>query len=442
MRWVVLVGVMLGGCGARGPVWPAGEGSHTVPLVLAWQPSRLLVEVAINGIGPMLFVVDTGVTASRVRPDVAERLGLRRVGDPTRGRRVVAPRFAMGDLVLREVVLRVDEGLLGELYGRPVVGVVGVEVWAGRRLEHDRGAGVLRLPGAGAAVPAGAGEVSVGVGVPTLPVRIAGEAVRLRFASGRAASALTWAAARRVGAAGEAPVVMVDGVATGQGSGQGPWQVIEEAVDDGHLGLPGLAGLDWRLDAARGRFLVWPAASEATHFKRFGPLPCAGRDCLHATIAAVERGRVTVAFAEPTGSADDRPAHRPAHRLPERYWLRVDLGAPGRPFGALVQLRARPAGIEGPLTAVLDDDRIGPASIRPVGAVIDVLDVVPVDRPCAGVVCLHRQEGDAADSFVESSAAAVGGPGHDTGSAPALRDGAGGRSPGSESDPQRPTRER
>lgn len=397
MRGGVFLALLLAGCGAARPVWPeaAAEASYTVPLVMAWHPARLLVEVAINGIGPMLFAVDTGAAASRIRPDVAERLRLRRVGDPTRGRRVAADRLALGELELRAVPFEVDEALLGELYGRPVVGVLGVDAFAGHRLEHDRGAGVLRFPPPGAPLPAGAGTVTIAPhGVPVLPVTIAGERLRLRFASGRTASALTAAAARRVGEAEGEPAVLIDGVA----AAPGPWQIVERAAEDGHLGLSGLAGLGWRLDAARGRFSVWSAPPAPARFTRFGPLPCEPSACIDATVAAVEPGRITVAFA----AADER--------LPERFWLRVDLGTVERPLGALVQLRRRPEGLDGPLTATLDDDDIRPGRVRAVGAPVDVLDVVPVDRPCPGVVCLHRQEGDATDSFVESSAAAVGTP--------------------------------
>lgn len=394
MRCAILA-LLLAGCGAARPVWPdaAAEVSYTVPLVMAWHPARLLVEVAIDGIGPMLFVVDTGAARSRIRPDVAERLRLPRLGDPTRGRRVAAERLALGELVLRGVPFEVDEALLGELYGRPVVGVLGVDAFAGHRLEHDRAAGVLRLPPPGAPLPAGAVTVTIAPdAAPVLPVTIAGERLRLRFQSGRTASALTAAAARRVGGAEGEPTVIIDGVA----AAPGPWQIIERAPEDGHLGLSGLAGLGWRLDAAGGRFSVWPAPPAPARFARFGPLPCDPASCIDATVVAVEPGRITVAFADPDT------------RLPDRYWLRVELGTVEQPLGALVQLRPRPAGLDGVLTATLDDDDIRPGRVRAVGAPVDVLDIVPVDRPCPGVVCLHRQEGDAADSFVESSPPAVG----------------------------------
>lgn len=414
-RWValgVLAALIAGaaGCGGARPVWPADAGAktYTVPLVIAWRPARLLVEGSVDGVGPMLLVVDTGAARSRLRRDVVEQLGLPSVGDPMRGRRVRAERLALGELALRGVTFAVAREGLGELYGRPVMGVLGVDVFAGRRLEYDREAGLLRVPPAGAPTPPAA--VGVGVardGPPRVAVEVAGVPLDLRFHSGMAGSTLHPSSAQRVadalgeGGGGE-PVLTVAGLAAGEGA----WRVERGVTRDGVLGLSGLAGLSWRLDLAEGRFSAWRAGEGARRFERFEGLPCTV-ECVRPTIAAVESGRVTLSI-EGAASA-----------LPPGYALRVDLGRPGRPFGALLQHRARVEGGDAPATTTLFDASIEPGVIRAVGQPIEVLDVVVVDHVCKGLVCLERQVGDSADTFVESSPPAGGSVDPDPGVAPA-----------------------
>lgn len=399
-RWVrratlaLATAALAAGCGGTHPVWPADAGAMTAPLVLAWRPARLLVEGSVDGVGPMLLLVDTGAARSRLRADVVERLGLPSVGDPTRGRRVRAERLTLGALTLRGVTFGVARGALGELYGRPVVGVLGVDLFAGHRLEYDRAAGVLRWPPADAPTPAGAVSVEVARDAPPqVPVEVAGEALDLWFHSGTAASALHPSAAKRVAdAVGEGAAALTIG---GVRAGDGAWRVEAGIARDGVLGLSGVSGLSWRLDLADGRLTVWPAEEDARRFERFEGLPCT-TECVRATVAAVERGRVTLSI------------DGPATALPPGYALRVDLGAAGQPFGAVLQHRARTADDDQPATATLVDASIDPDTIRAVGRAVDVLDVVVVDHVCKGLVCLERQVGDSADTFVESSPPAGG----------------------------------
>lgn len=399
MRVLALVALLLVGCGAR-PEWPAGaeERTWTVPLVTAWRPARLLVEVRIDGSGPLLMGLDTTRAVGTLRPDVVERLRLRRAGDPTRGARVEAGRVALGDIALRRVRFEVDDASHGVLFGRPVVGLLGTDWFAGRRLEHDPTVGVLRVVAGDASDRA---EATVAVtadgGGWRVPVELGGVALRPLLATNADGSALGPALAQEVveAAAEGAPTgaVRIGGL---EAAG-GPWRVIEGA-GQGLLSLTGLHGLGWRLDSAAGRFGVWRALPGPGRFARFGPLPDCGAGfagCMAGRVQAVAKGRVELVFDAPT------------QRLPERFWLRVDLGPPGRPYWALVQLGARPAAAPGDLVAVLENGDIEPGRIRAVGAAIEVVDVVPGDRPCGGVVCLDRQEGDAAELIMESSAPTV-----------------------------------
>lgn len=398
MRGIVALalGGLLAGCGAL-PEWPVGAQARawTVPLVMAWRPSRLLIEVRIDGAAPMLMALDTTRETGSLRPDVVDRLRLRRTGDPTRGARVEAGRVAFGDIELRGVQFTVESAAHGTLFGRPVVGLLGTDWFAGRRLEHDPTAGVLRV------VPLDApprAEAEVGVraddGGWRVPIELAGVSLEPLLATNADGSALGPDQARAV----------VEAAADGRPSGaaliggmqaaDGPWQVVEGA-GDGLLSPTGLHGLGWRLDTRAERLGVWRALPGPARFGRFGPLPDCGPGfsaCISGRIHAVAAGRVELVF------------ERPERTLPERFWLRVDLGPKGRPYWALVQLGRRPPKAPGALTAVLEDARLGPARIRPVGAAVDVVDVVPGDRPCGGVVCLDRQEGDAAELIMESSA--------------------------------------
>lgn len=390
---VSLLVSLLIGCGAR-PEWPADAGarSYTVPLVMAWRPTRALVEVRIDGGAPMLMVLDTTRDIGSLPPDVVDRLKLSRVGDPTRGARVRAHRVELGEVTLRGVHFAVEPRSHGLLFGRPIMGLLGNDWFAGRRLMHDPTAGVLRVVPEDVEPPASA-VVDLEPASPgwRVPVSMAGIDFRPLLDSDAPTGALDRALAMRIlEAARQAPSV---GLSIGGFMARpGPWRVAEGGGDV--LSLTGLHGLGWRLDSDRDQLHVWPALPGPARFARFGPQPDCGprfASCLVGRVTAVKPGRVDLAF------------ETPAQFLDERFWMRIDLGPPGRPYSALVQLRPRPAGSEGPLRAHLEDQRIEAGQIAPPGTPVSVLDIVPVDRPCGGVICLHRQEGDAAELIMESS---------------------------------------
>lgn len=385
-------------CGAPAPEWPADAAarSWSIPLVMAWRPERALVEVAIDGSAPLLMAVDTTRAIGTLLPDVAARLGLPRAGDPTRGARVMAETVRIGEVALRRVPFSVESGAHGELFGRPVVGALGWDWFAGRTLEYDRDAGLLRVLAADEPERA-QGTVGVEREGPRwrLPVELAGVRIEPALATAAPAGVLPERAARAVAeaideAGGDPAIPAVIG---GVAAHPGPWRV-GGGAGEGRLSLTDLGGLSWRLDTAARRFTVWRAAGDAARFARFGPLPDCGADfaeCLSGRVAAVAPGRAELAFDPP------------ARFVPERYWFRVDLGPPGRPYWALVQLRPRPPGVDGPLTATIEASAVRPERLRAVGEPVDVVDLVPGDRPCGGVICLYRQEGDAAELIVESS---------------------------------------
>lgn len=394
------------GCGGQQLVWPddSATASYAVPLVLAWRPARPLVELSIDGSPPLLALIDTGADRSALPERLAARLGLPRVGDPTRGARVRA-----GTVVLdpegrapvavggaRFAVLGLDR--FGEVYGRPVEVRLGADWVAGRALVHDPDAGVLRFAPSGAEAEPQHAVVELddaGQGW-SAPVTVGGVELELRVASGATASGLSPSATEAV----REKVGRVDPAELGIGAAT-PWPARWLAADDapyadGWLGFTALVDHGWRLDAGTRLLHVWPARGGAARFARFPEVPDCGermQRCLSGVIDRVRGGVVELRF------------ERPEVHVSTDYWLRVDLGVPGRPFTVLVQLRPRPAVAEsaGALTAQVEDPRLVPGRVRPEGAPIDVVDLVPAERPCPGVVCIQRQEGDSADALVESS---------------------------------------
>lgn len=395
MRAVALwvAAVLLAGCGAR-PQWPADADARafTVPLVMAWRPTRLLVEVRIDRSPPMLMALDTTRETGVLPPDVARQLALPAVGDPTRGARVMAGRVELGDVELRGVPFAVEPGSHGLLFGRPVMGLLGTDWFAGRRMQHDPAAGVLRFVPAEVPPPVGG---SVGIerdgAAWRVPASMAGVAIEPVLDTDTSTGHLTRGRAEAVlSAAGQATSVGVQ--VGGLTAHPGPWRLALDGPDT--LSLTGLHGLGWRLDTAAERLFVWPAPDGPARFERFGPQPDCGprlARCLSGRVDAVREGRVDLVFDEPV------------HHLAPRFWMRIDLGPPGRPYSALVQIRPRAPGTDGPLVAHLEDGRVRPERIRPVGAAVHMLDIVPGDHPCSGLICLHRQEGDAAELIMESS---------------------------------------
>lgn len=98
----------LGGLALAGPAL-ARRSAITVPITVG---TRVLMDVTLNGEGPMPFAVDTGAVVSGVRQAVADRLGL------TRLRRVTLngasfPLYGVDEIVYGGTVRQADASLFG-----------------------------------------------------------------------------------------------------------------------------------------------------------------------------------------------------------------------------------------------------------------------------------------------------------------------------------------
>ncbi|MCA9546207.1 MAG: aspartyl protease family protein [Myxococcales bacterium] len=377
LAWAALLTLTSCGGPPPPPGWhPTAEHAVTVPLVVAWRAARPLIEAHLNGQGPYLFVVDTGTAGGVISRPLAESLALPAVGDPARGARAVQADVALGPLTLTGARLAVvDLAEVGRLDERPVAGILGTHLLAGGALRLDPDAGTLTLyrseppptPASATALPLtalpdGRLEVTAQVG-PHTPA--------LLVATGLPACALppdgdAWAALQpparglpRVAPVGLGPTREPCAVFPGPASvgyavlGQGPLQITTQPP----------------------RLARWPAAASGAHLRRYPDLPDCGagfQGCLRGRIAVVE-GRLQVRI------------ERPQVALPDRYWLRINVGRPESPVGLLVKPGAAQAG---PVQA---DARVPylPDLMRPVGAAVDVVDVVPLARHCPGEVCLR-----------------------------------------------------
>lgn len=377
MRAIALL-VLLAGCGARGPTWPAKTGTWTAPLVDAWRPDRLLVEARVQGVGPFLFAVDPTVEGATLSAPLAALLKVEGAGDPARGPRARVA-FTLGDLALTDVpTTLVDVPEVDRFFERPVVGVLGDALLRGGALEVDRSRGLLVLHRGPVDAPPGA-RVEPAAGA-RLEVEVAGETTRCRLALAAPVALLPPAEAEardlepvqeaprgRTGTrpiAWRAPTLLAGHVA----------ETLFVAGEDTVCTLPMLGRRSFRLDAVEDLFWWWPS-SGAAWLQRHPdqpPLRLVGR------VTRTAPGRVWLAF-EP-----------PAEVLPQRYWWRVDLGVEGRPFTVLVQLHPRPGR---PLTATVEDAALDPAWLRAPGEPVTTVDLVPIERLCVGDVCLLTDGG-------------------------------------------------
>ncbi len=362
----LLLAALLAGCGARPPAAPPAP--RTAPLVDAWRPERPLVEVTLNGHGPYLFVLATGLPATTVVAPVARDVGLRvrPDRDPRHGR---ADHLRAGALELRDVRCRIVDPAeaFGTFLERPVVGALGADVLGA--FEVDPGAGLVRFAPA-APPPPDALQVPLDArgGGHTVPATVGGEDVDLWLATESPLSRL------RPGLEAERGPIPHHDVTF---AGQAPRRVLVLPLGgapggvDGVLGGDLLRGFALRVDPDAGRLHLWtPHDDVAARLARFPDVGLAG---LRAQLIEATPGRVEVAFAPP-----DRP-------LPPRYWVRVDAGRPGDPRPLLVRLQPR---VPGPLRAAVEHRDLDPERLRPPGAPLDIVDVVPLDTPCQGDVCL------------------------------------------------------
>ncbi len=121
-----------------------------------------------------------------------------------------------------------------------------------------------------------------------------------------------------------------------------------------------------------------PAPEAVDPLLRFGDPGCGARlaACVRARVEQVHDGSVRLAF------------ERLEKRLPAGMWAQIDFGAAGHPLTTLVRLGVpsrdpRP----GALALDIESPAISPSAVRPVGDLVDVLDLVPVGEGCPGQVC-------------------------------------------------------
>lgn len=384
MRSLPALLLFLAACGGPpAPAWPDdGVTAYTAPLVEAWKPDRPLVEVWLDGRGPLLFTFDTARRAA-LSAEAARLLDLTTRGHPARGRFVEVDTLRVGALELHDVTLDVVEAPLGYLHERPVAGAIGPALLPDRAWEYDRARGVVRVHrDAPPPAPDGDGADQVPLerlhdGRWHLEAEIEEEEVDgLLLATGEPVSALRPAAAEAAelnpgasGWRGRVRIGSLPAVETGFLSVEGDLPTLR-----GVLGFPALGPRSFRLYEDR-LWLWYPKSS--SHLARF-ELPDCGPGlarCVRGRIGEVEPGRVRLDF------------DRPEVPLPPRFWARIRFGDPRADWAtALVQLDPRPNGL---LRAVVEDPAIGPRSAVE-GTPVKVVDVVPLGVRCAGDVCVRR----------------------------------------------------
>jgi hypothetical protein len=366
VKW--LIALLLAGCGGAPAVdWGGAAAMARVPLVDGWRPERPVVEVTIDGQGPYLFVLATGLPESTVLAPLARDLGLRSRPDrdPEHAR---VGRLEAGDLKLRDLRCRIlpSDDAFGALRDRPIAGALGADVLGRGRVEVDPGSGKARLYPPGVDPP---------------PVLGASEVPLEKRDGGWLASAKAGDREVRLWLASESPLSRVrpDPDAPGRQdvslAGGPPRPVLVLPVKgapsgvDGVLGGDLLRGLAWRVEP--GRLLLWvPEDDPAARVRRFPDVDLTG---LRATLVSAGQGRAEIAVAPP------------AAPLPARYWVRLDAGLPGAPRTFLVRPQPR-GGIA--VRAVLENTDLAPDRLRAPGGALDVVDVAPLDMPCQGDVCV------------------------------------------------------
>lgn len=207
--------------GATPPAVASSSVAKWSEVPLEHVEGRLLVPVWIAGLGEQLFLLDTAAGASVVSTRLRDRLApgaddIR--ADSVRGAsgvavmdRVRLARVRVGPAE-REAVWAVvaDIGDFREYDGRPVEGILGVDVLAGHDLVVDIPGGVLRLiaadadaadaADAAAEEPAGVPFTSrIQAGFVEFEATVGGRPVRAILDSGARRSVLNWAAARLAG---------------------------------------------------------------------------------------------------------------------------------------------------------------------------------------------------------------------------------------------------
>jgi hypothetical protein len=129
-------------------VFSFAGGKNTATVPFEWIDNRVFVEVRLNGVGPLHFILDTGAGGFSIADDVAQRLKLRiedagqgsGVGEKTvrRGRTHIA-KAELGPLRFEDVEVSVfPGGDSGNVFGKkPMDGIVGLEVFSRVVVKHD-----------------------------------------------------------------------------------------------------------------------------------------------------------------------------------------------------------------------------------------------------------------------------------------------------------------
>lgn len=424
-RWRLLAALLalaLSGCGAVPAVrWPDGVvGPITLPLVAVYGGPPPVVEVGL-GVDARgqerraLCALDSTARDLRLGRALAAALDLSVSGNPARGHRLaVLPTLRLGPLdpradgtaalgveavTLHDVpVLVVKADVFGRLADTAVSCVLGWSLWAEGALDLDPSHGVAHLwPQPPAVLPPDAeahplSRHGEGFG---LAVTTAGQTSEpWRLAVGAARSHVAAEEAARLGLGGGRPVDE-DGEATEpdpdrpQAAGwlaavsvSGPPVpiLLAAGAPEGLVGEVGADLLrDLRLRFEPGDGVLWTAPTPPGRgwLRRFPDLPDCGplhARCLRGWIERVAPGRLWLRF------------EAPRQALPRRYWVQIDVGRVGQPFGALV--RVDPKAVLP--TATLEDPRIQPDTVRGQGAAVDVVDVVPLDQACQADACVRR----------------------------------------------------
>lgn len=274
----------------RRPEWTFGPASAVVLVHPSADPLRWYVPVRVEGLGPALWLVDTGYTNTTCDDDLARILQLdvagrtRSVGETGKveAGRARLPPFTLGGHTIERVTCLVRDlaatSSVRSTEEQPVIGVLGMDVLSRATVTFDPGAAELRLEPPGG-VAAGVRAKVAGGRSPRvrLPVEVEGQRTWMLLDTGTSS---TWIDGRR---RGWSPTRVVEGgwiVGTG-GASRGPreeYDVDGVTLADVPLGpltalgrdagplRPDLLGLDalrrvvLTLDATHRRVMVAPAA--------------------------------------------------------------------------------------------------------------------------------------------------------------------------------------
>ncbi len=356
------------------------ERFYEVPLVEAFEPSRPAVEIAIDGVGPILFAVDSALTGAVITRDAAKAIGLAGAEHLNSTTTVTAKTLTIGDLTLHDVALAVSEREeLGSIGGRRIQGVLGDVLFPeDRAIELVPQKGVLRLwqketPEEKASRMASSYCLQEGRGA-TVEVQL--EQQKRHFTlSTNARSAVDQDVAfdldlesvnngyyALLGFAGFEKQLLYLGVYSGPG--------------DGILGYAQLNAQ--RLFISKeGTFVQYKNLGDHSGIlSRFGDLGCGEgfKDCLQGEVIARGDGYVELEF------------QKPARVIAPRYWMRVDYG---RNTAKTALIALQPGLAARTLRTRIEDPSLNARNTRAAGEAVSLIDLVVVSQDCSGDLCVR-----------------------------------------------------